>query len=520
MTDPRILLCATLGLLGLVLYRSMTTGRRNQHPPSPKSFPFIGNLFSVPPGLDHLAYMELGKQLNSDIIYLRILGKDIIVLNSVQAASDLLEKRSALYSDRSCAAMVRDPTLLDWSRFPAMVGYNELWRHYRRMMNNWLNARAVTQFDGVHETESRLLLKRLLSLLNNTQPFEPVKRQFFYTMGSSMFHLAYGYRLQGDHDPFFTNAVRTTEHLFDACMLSNFFVNVLPSLSGVPDWLPGTGWKRIAREWRLCKEEAMDKPYNWTKAQVAAGGFEPSILSALFQDHSLVSGFDPEERDKRLKELALVLYIGGADTSATSLVNFVAAMVLNPRAQAKAQEEIDAVLGHATRLPNMSDRDRLPYVRNLILEVLRWYPVTPTGGSPHVCFKDDTYKGYHISKGTTIIGNLWAMSRDESVYKDPDVFNPDRFMDPSVPPLPGFGWGRRKCPGVHFAEASLFIKIASLLATFTFSKKLDVKGEEITPEIEGAANALVLQLKPFEFELKPRSEKHYQLILEGAGHRS
>jgi hypothetical protein len=36
-----------------------------------------------------------------------------------------------------------------------------------------------------------------------------------------------------------------------------------------------------------------------------------------------------------------------------------------------------------------------------------------------------------------------AMSRDENIYKDPEIFNPDRFVDPSVPALPAFGWGRR-----------------------------------------------------------------------------
>jgi hypothetical protein len=41
------------------------------------------------------------------------------------------------------------------------------------------------------------------------------------------------------------------------------------------------------------------------------------------------------------------------------------------------------------------------------------------------------------------IGNVWAMSRDETIYESPEIFNPDRFTDPSVPPVPIFGWGRR-----------------------------------------------------------------------------
>jgi hypothetical protein len=60
------------------------------------------------------------------------------------------------------------------------------------------------------------------------------------------------------------------------------------------------------------------------------------------------------------------------------LINFVAAMVINPNAQARAQQELDTVLGHTT-LPRISDRERLPYIRNLIDEVLRLYPVLPLG---------------------------------------------------------------------------------------------------------------------------------------------
>ncbi|KDN38299.1 hypothetical protein RSAG8_09598, partial [Rhizoctonia solani AG-8 WAC10335] len=202
------------------------------------------------------------------------------------------------------------------------------------------------------------------------------------------------------------------------------------------------------------------------------------------------------------------------DTLATGLVNFVAAMLISPEAQAKAQAEIDSVPGYGSRLPKTSDEAQLPYVRNLILEVLRWLPIGPTGGPPHACYQDDVYRGYDIQKGTILLGNVWAMSRDQAVYKDPETFNPDRFLDPEVPPVPGFGWGRRKCPGIHFAETSLFIIISSLLTTFSFIRKKDANGKEIIPTIEAAYNHLSLPLKPFEFELRPRSEKHRQLIFE------
>ncbi|KAG8688519.1 hypothetical protein FRC08_011395 [Ceratobasidium sp. 394] len=86
------------------------------------------------------------------------------------------------------------------------------------------------------------------------------------------------------------------------------------------------------------------------------------------------------------------------------------------------------------------------------------------------------------------------MSRDENVYKEAETFNPDRFPDPKVPPLPIFGWGWRKCPDNNYGKASVFISIASLLATFTFSKKRDKDGQETMPMIEAAGNALALYI--------------------------
>ncbi|KAJ1300372.1 hypothetical protein OPQ81_005191 [Rhizoctonia solani] len=452
--------------------------------------------------------MKLGKRLKSDIVSLRLFGHNIVVLNSAKAASDLLDKRSAFYSDRYCPPMVEEPTLMDWSTITTSLGYTDLWRHHRRMLNNWLNARAVAQFHSQQEEQTRILLRRLLEVSSDAQPFKRVKEEIFFSMASSMFHIAYGYRLKNAQDPFFVNARLALHRLQESAMFTNFFVNIFPGLKHVPEWVPGTGWKHTARKWRVEKEKALNEPYEWTKAQIAAGTSEPSIIGALIQDHPLTSGLTPEEKDRRLREIGMVFYAGGTDTVRASIVTPLTGIHCQLLAVIKRAHCLYRCHGRAM-LPSMSDRDRLPYVNRLIMEVLRWHPVLPTA-LPHVCFQDDIYREYEIKKGTIIFGNIWAISRDDTIYQHPDTFKPERFEDSSNPQPPVFGWGRRKCPGIHYADASLFITIASLLATFNFSK---VKDKE-TPKIEDSANSVVTELKPFDFEFCPRSEQHRQMILD------
>ena len=76
-------------------------------------------------------------------------------------------------------------------------------------------------------------------------------------------------------------------------------------------------------------------------------------------------------------------------------------MALFPDVQRKAQAELDRMVG-ASRLPDFDDLTNMPYVRAVILETMRWQPVGPFA-IPHASVTDDTYKGYHIPKGTMLI---------------------------------------------------------------------------------------------------------------------
>ena len=62
----------------------------------------------------------------------------------------------------------------------------------------------------------------------------------------------------------------------------------------------------------------------------------------------------------------------------SSVLSFLMAMILYPEVQAKAQAELDQVVGR-DRLPELSDRANLPYLRSIMAEVLRWSPAAPLG---------------------------------------------------------------------------------------------------------------------------------------------
>ncbi|ELU36525.1 cytochrome P450 domain-containing protein [Rhizoctonia solani AG-1 IA] len=207
-------------------------------------------------------------QDHTDVFLLKAFGQSTLVLNSAQAASELLDKRSAKYSDRNIGPMLSDPRLMDWSAGAATARYGDLWRHYRRMLNNWLNAREVVQFHNLQQHQARLLLRRLLKLSEHSKPFYQVRDEFFYAMASTMFRLAYGYHLQGHDDLWFQRARLAVYHASKAPLMTNFIVNVAPILAHIPDWFPGASWKRVAKEWRTNKQKALDEPYEWAKSQV------------------------------------------------------------------------------------------------------------------------------------------------------------------------------------------------------------------------------------------------------------
>ncbi|KAG9078353.1 hypothetical protein FS749_009662 [Ceratobasidium sp. UAMH 11750] len=189
-----------------------------------------------------------------------------------------------------------------------------------------------------------------------------------------------------------------------------------------------------------------------------------------------------------------------------SVTTFILAMILHPTIQERAQAELDAALGQ-NRLPELSDRGSLPYMDRILKEASRCNSVTPLGLA-HASTQDDEYKGYQIPKRAIVIGNTWAMSNDPSIYPEPRKFDPDRFLDSSVPEPPAFGFGRRICPGTNFAESSMFIIASTLLTIFNITS---TPGKP-APEAKWKTDALIALPAPFCCTVAPRSESRRRLM--------
>ena len=77
------------------------------YPPGPKPLPLLGNLLDVPSSYYWLRYSDWAKKYG-DINHIRVFGQHTVILNSIEACTDLLEKRSAKYSDRPRFPMMNE----------------------------------------------------------------------------------------------------------------------------------------------------------------------------------------------------------------------------------------------------------------------------------------------------------------------------------------------------------------------------------------------------------------------------
>ncbi|KII91146.1 hypothetical protein PLICRDRAFT_51332 [Plicaturopsis crispa FD-325 SS-3] len=496
-------------LTGVVAFILINVFRRGKGPgaplpPGPRRYPVIGNMFDIPTYKPWLTFTQWGTNYGP-LVYAKVLGRSMVIINSWEVAADMLDKKSLIYSDRPVLPMTGE--LMGWRDSFVFYRYGARLRRARKQFHQTLGPRNVKQFQPLEERETRGFLQRVLA-----KP-DGLGMHVRHVTGAVILMVSHGYEVKASEDELVLLADDVVDKFSLSLRPGAFLVDVLPILQYVPDWFPFAGFKRKAKMWNTSLNEMVDKPFEYVKQQMAAGTAIPSFASGLLDSSADLS----EEELYDDKWTALTVYAGGSDTTVSAIYSIFLAMTLFPEVQKKAQEELDTVIG-SDRLPEFADRERLPYVNALALEVLRWNVVAPLSVA-HRLTEDDIHDGYFIPRGAVVIANVYSMLRDPKTYPDPEIFDPTRFI-PSEgieiqkdPRSIAFGFGRRICPGMHLAEDSLFIACAMSLAVFDITKAVE-NGIVVEPIVD-MTQGNISHPVPFKCSIKPRSEKAKALILAG-----
>ncbi|KAF5343048.1 hypothetical protein D9758_011153 [Tetrapyrgos nigripes] len=516
----------TLALVALVTVVVFIFYKPNRNlPPGPKGLPVLGNVFQLPRTQQFLRFTEWKEEfgmsfklqssptliiLAGPIFSLNLAGQTVVVLNSHKVAGDLLDRRSAIYSDRPRFIMAGE--ILSRGLLIGLCGYGDLLRKLRKATHEGFNTRASEAYQPIQEKEAAVLVDSMLKDPNSW--IAHLERSAASTILTALYGME---SVQSKDDPLVARINDCMHRLTRACMPGSYLVEFLPIMKYLPEAL--APWKKEGNEW-YNKDTAMFQGFlDEVQSKVNAGQAKLTFAARLLEQKS------GQLSTTEASWLSGALFMAGSETTAGALTIFILAMRLYPNVMEKAQAEIDAVVGR-DRLPTFEDRDHLPYIQAIVEEVLRWRPIAPLG-LPRRAMKDDFYEGYFIPKGSLVLENIWAMNHDPTIFLDHDEFRPERFLDKTsaVNVVPtdtrnhrhvSFGFGRRICCGLNLANQSLFIDIASLLWAASIEPAYDETGAEIIPSsMELLDEGSVVRPIPFKCNIVPRS-KDVNAVLEVA----
>ncbi|OSC99371.1 CyP450 monooxygenase [Trametes coccinea BRFM310] len=497
-----------LAALLLLWVLSRPSGKARPLPPGPKPLPLIGNALDVPVKDMGQVFRDMTLKYG-ELVYLNVVGQRMVILGTHEAAVELLEKRSSIYSDRNESTMV---SLTGWEWLMTTLTYGSWWRRHRRAFHQFFTPTALDPYGPMQELEAHRLAHRLVK---DPEHFLTHIRRMF---ASSIARFTYGVEIPEDDDEYLTMAEEALESFNQAFIPGKYLVETLPVLRYLPSWFPGATFQREAKVWKPRVHKLRDVPWEQALKAIREGSAPPSMVTGLIQRLSRFSGEEHAEEEIVARNVAAVAYAAGADTTLSAIQSFFLGMASFPEVQRKAREELDAVVG-PHRLPVLADRASLPYVEAVTKECLRWKTVAPLG-VPHRSTQDDVYRGYCIPKGTLVVANIWWYLHDPERFPEPDVFRPERYLkngklDPDSfdPADIAFGYGRRACPGRHFADASLFLSVATVLHTLSITAPLGVDGQPV--KLEGRMTTGVISYpEPFAVDIKPRGPWAESLLEE------
>ncbi|KAF5575600.1 cytochrome P450 monooxygenase family 17 subfamily A (steroid 17alpha-monooxygenase) [Fusarium pseudoanthophilum] len=521
MTVPPISLLVLGIVAGAALFYLSSPTRKYRK--RPLKLPIISAIHSSPIERPLLRWDDWVKE-NGAIATSKLFGiVPIVVINTAEAATELLGKRGAWYSNRPRSVGMEMITGAGpgKSRFTLMHDMDAHLKLHHRILSPSLGGIAAPRYQPVMELEAKQLVKHLVELserkslvIASDDVFPFLER----AQASIILALHYGVRVPTVDDPLYQR-VRETQAKVTSYASKPGLPDIFPFLANLP---------AVISPWHKAADDLFKEQKDLNLHLLSLGDDSPG-WNATKQARSLAAKYAKEPiSDIDLAFTLATSVQGGIETSTrTILWLFIAVTTGNRRFMKRAHDLLDAVVGR-DRLPRFSDRSSLCYIDAIISELLRWRPISP-GGVPRRADKQDYFNGISIAKNAMVLTNAWSIGRDDAVFDQSlgglDEFIPERWLDGESMgtdiknqgelrtslPLPVFGHGRRSCLGKRVAVDGTFAQVATMIWAFDFEL-----AEEVD-EMEMEVVWFMTEPKPFKFKLKPRGPWVSKVIEEEWG---
>jgi cytochrome P450 len=376
--------------------------------------------------------------------------RSILIVNDPVLVKNILTERADLFPKSDLMVNALEP-LIGQAMF---VTSGDLWRQQRRMIDPAftmirLNRAFAPMAAAVDEYEAHLA-----ELAGRGEPF---------SLDQAMSHLTADIICRTAFST--TLKSQTAREVFDAFTVFERSVEQVKLWRLIVDkaWTKAPQTPTVLEACRSIRAHLGELVDTHVDAPDAYDDIAAAVVAA--EDASTGRRFS---REDLLDQLG-VLFLAGHETSASALTWAFYIVGMRPEVTARIRAEVAAVCGNG---PVEFDHIRqFSYIRNMFRETLRLYP--PITFLPRVAAERTTIGETKVRKGALIMIAPWAIHRHESYWREPNVFDPDRFSPAREHELtPGayipFGYGPRICVGAGFAAQEAALILARLVRRFDF----------------------------------------------------